>query len=161
MTVRLLRTGALVALACFASACNPAPATNGQAAANQAATNDATAAGQPASAPPAAAGGYELAVIPGSAQWTEDVVRMNTTTGKSDMSPANAPFISVTEPAPVPLGRYRIYSWSTFDSGATTTREWDVFRLDTQSGRLWELDSDGKTTASWTEIVAGTQSGTH
>ena len=148
MTVGFLRAAALVALAVLVSACNfPVPATNGLPAPGQ------TPAAAP-SAQPQPQGAYQVALIAGSATWAQDAIRMNTTTGKTDLSPGAAAFIPVTDAAPVPAGSYRLYSWTTFDSGATT-REWDVYRLDTQTGRLWTLIYDGKTTASWSEIVAG------
>jgi hypothetical protein len=77
---------------------------------------------------------------------------MNTATGKTVLSGGVAAFIAVTEPAAAPAGNYRLYSWTTFDNGATT-REWNVYRLDMQSGRLWGMTYDGKTTPSWTEIT--------
>jgi hypothetical protein len=64
-----------------------------------------------------------------------------------------APLIPITDAQPVPTGNYGIYSWSTFDSGATT-REWNAYRFDRQSGRIWNLGYDGVSTASWTEILA-------
>jgi hypothetical protein len=156
MTIRFLRATACVALVSMASACNMPPGTNGAPAASQAAANGAPAGSFPAStqAPAAPAlGGYQLAVISGSANWVSNVVRLNTTTGASVLSADDDSFFPITEAGPAPLGTYRIYSWTTYDSGATT-REWDVYRLDTQTGRLWHLEYDGKVTASWAEVVA-------
>jgi hypothetical protein len=148
MTVGFMRAAALVALAGLASGCNfPAPATNGLPAPGQPAP------AAPPSAQPQPQGGYQVTLIAGSATWAQDAIRMNTTTGKTDLSPGAAAFIPVTEAAPIPAGSYRLYSWTTFDNGATT-REWDVYRLDTQTGRFWAMNYDGKTTASWAEIVA-------
>jgi hypothetical protein len=155
MTVSFLRTTALVALGLLASACNMPPAANTAPAANQAAPAAAIAeptASQPAPAP--TTGAYQVALIAGSANWSQIALRTNTATGKSDLSLAGGSFIPITDPAPVPSGSYAIYTWSTLDAGATT-REWDAYRFDRQSGRLWNLAYDGVATASWTEIVAG------
>jgi hypothetical protein len=98
---------------------------------------------------------YQLAVIKGSSQLTEVVVREQIATGQSVLSVGFQPFISVAEPAPLSLGVYRLFVWETIDNG-TTNRAWNCYRLDTLSGRLWHLVFDG-TTASWTEIVAASK----
>jgi hypothetical protein len=100
-----------------------------------------------------AADNYELAVIPGSSQVTEVVVRTNVTTGQSVLSAGIQSFVSVAETAPVGAGAYRIYAWNTTDNG-TATRAYNVYRMDAASGRLWHLVYDGKVTASWVEITA-------
>jgi hypothetical protein len=95
---------------------------------------------------------YQLAVVRRSSQLTEVVVREQIATGQSVLSLGTQPFISVTEPAPLSQGVYRLYVWETIDNG-TTNRAWNCYRLDTVGGRLWHLVYDG-TTASWAEIVA-------
>jgi hypothetical protein len=95
---------------------------------------------------------YQIAVVRGSSQLTEVVVREQIATGQSVLSVGMQPFISVTEPAPLSQGIYRLYAWETIDNG-TTNRAWNCYRLETQGGRLWHLVFDG-TTATWAEIVA-------
>jgi hypothetical protein len=95
---------------------------------------------------------YQLAVLRGSSQLTEIVVREHIASGQTVISVGQQPFIAITEPTPVSPSVYRIYVWETIDNG-TTTRAWDCFRLDTMSGRFWHLNFDG-TTGSWGEIIA-------
>jgi hypothetical protein len=96
---------------------------------------------------------YQLVIVPGASQIGEDAIRVDVATGQSMLSANQQPFIPITDPTPVGRGVYHLYPWSTFDSTAAN-RAWDVVRFDSQSGRLWHLVYDGKTTASWSEIVA-------
>jgi len=98
---------------------------------------------------------YQLAVLKGSSQLTEVVVREQIATGQSVLSVGLQPFISVAEPAPLSQGVYRLFVWETIDNG-TTNRAWNCYRLETQSGRLWHLSFDG-TNAAWAEIVAASK----
>jgi hypothetical protein len=150
MTVGFSRTTALVAMALLASACNMTPGTNTPPASNQAAS------AQPGAGPASASANpdrYQITLIRGSANASQVALRVDSVTGKSDLSLGGAPLIPITDTQPVPMGNYGIYSWSTLDSGATT-REWNAYRFDRQSGRIWNLVYDGVVTASWTEIVA-------
>ena len=96
--------------------------------------------------------GYEMAIFPGNATVVQVVARINVATGQSAVSVGAGPFIAITDPKPVGKSVYRLYSWNTFDlTGANRT--YAMYRLDTQSGRVWSFNFDGKVTASWVEIT--------
>jgi hypothetical protein len=81
-------------------------------------------------------------------------VRMVTASGQATLTSGDpGGFIPVAEAAAPPAGDYRMYQFVTFDGGATT-REWDIYRMDTVSGRTWYLKYDGARAASWIELTA-------
>ncbi|HEY3796869.1 MAG TPA: hypothetical protein VGL58_00820 [Caulobacteraceae bacterium] len=130
----------------------PAPAANSAGTTPPAAPpSNAPAANTVAAPSPAPGASYVTELIPASTQWSAVMVRMNAATGKATLSNGGGSFIPVTDAAPPPPGAYKLTHYATFDSGATT-REWEVYRVETGSGRVWELDYDGQTTASWSEI---------
>jgi hypothetical protein len=119
-----------------------------------AACSQPTPAPAPAAAGGAASGAYTLDLIPASAQYGDVVVRMATATGQSTLSSGDpGGFVPVTEAAAPPAGAYRLYHFVQFDGGATT-REWEIYRLEANSGRTWYLKYDGAKTASWIELLA-------
>jgi len=96
---------------------------------------------------------YQISILPGSVSQAFILVRMNITSGAAAVSVASQPFITITDATPMNSSVYRVYGSGHYDSGATT-REWDVFRFDTQSGQVWMFVCCTGT-PSWSEIVAG------
>jgi hypothetical protein len=121
----------------------------GLAACSQGASNATNAAPSVAPAAPAT---YQMDIIPGSAQWSVVVVRINGATGQATLSNAGQAFIHVAEPTPPPAGVYHLSHFTTLDSGATT-REWEMYRIEAGSGRVWYLNYDGQSAASWVELT--------
>jgi hypothetical protein len=111
----------------------------------------------PGVASPAPAGGasadaYQFTVVPGSAAFGNIVVRVTVATGETTISQGDAAFITVVDSSPPGPGDYRLYSWASYD--ATGARDaWNANRVDLQTGRLWWLTYDGKSTASWTLVT--------
>ncbi len=102
---------------------------------------------------------YQLVVVPGAAQVSEDLVRINKLTGASVLivgqtasTPIFEPVVKpIVEASPPASGDYELLPWDTFDT-AGANRAWAVYRFDARSGRLWALKY-GNGSASWREII--------
>jgi hypothetical protein len=94
----------------------------------------------------------QFLVLPGSATAGAIIVRMNTATGQASIAPQTVTFSPIIDTTPVGSSVYKLSYYSTFDAGATT-REWDVYRFDTKSGRVWSLTCC-TAPITWVEMVA-------
>ena len=88
--------------------------------------------------------GYELAYIPPEIGGSPTIYRINVASGQVSSLGATA-FSTVTDPQPIPGGKYRLYSTQTPDN-----KSYWLYRLETQTGRTWFYSNN-----SWTEVTQG------
>ncbi len=90
-----------------------------------------------------AASAYEVTVVTPGGSATPVIYRLNVTTGEVSYT-YGVNFSGTKDPQAVPQGAYRLYS----AAGADGKGNYWLYRLETQSGRLWVLGA-----GVWNEIA--------
>jgi hypothetical protein len=94
---------------------------------------------------------YEMVLVTGSATANEDLIKINTSTGASAISCCgNNSYTAITEPAPLPTGKYVLKLWNTIGSDNGVT--WAAYRFDENTGRTWGLFHDNGAQYHWGAI---------
>ncbi|MGP8233148.1 MAG: hypothetical protein ACLQL2_10860 [Methylovirgula sp.] len=90
-----------------------------------------------------AAPAYELTVVTPGGSVTPVIYRLNVASGEVSYT-YGVNFSSTKDPQPVPQGAYRLYA----ATGTDGKGSYWLYRLETQSGRLWVLGA-----GIWSEIA--------
>jgi hypothetical protein len=94
---------------------------------------------------------YEITALPsastpGGPTW----FRVKVATGQVATYYSGTKFVPVSEPASLPAGDYHLHLVLTLDGKGN----WWLMRMDSQSGRVWQLSGGGATAPlAWTEIA--------
>ncbi len=89
---------------------------------------------------------FELAIVPVTSGSSQVLIRTDIATGASALCAASTCLV-IPDATPPGSGSYHVYATSQMEASG---RSWAAVRFDGKSGRMWGLNYDGKTTASWT-----------
>lgn len=98
-----------------------------------------------------AAAKFEVVTLPSSAKANAALFRIEVATGKvvSLWGNGNTQFIPSADKAPIPPGEYHLYD--SVDPQADGTVYWSLYRMESNSGRVWNLVGGGDQPYVWVE----------
>ena len=110
-------------------------------------------AGLALASPASAAAKYEAIALPNSAKANAALFRIEVATGTvvSVWGLGTTQFAPSADKAPVPPGDYHLYSVDNPQSDGTVF--WALYRMDANTGRVWNLTGGGETPYIWVEVT--------
>lgn len=107
-------------------------------------------------APIAAAAGpaarYESTVLAGTPQVGVTFFKIEVATGRVWMGQGLGPLALSVDKAPIPAGDYHLSLTSLLQTDGK--QYWNLYRFESQSGRVWIAGGGGTEPLSWTEVMS-------
>ena len=101
-----------------------------------------------------AAAKFEAIALPNSAKVNAALFRIEVATGAvvSVWGNGSTQFFPSADKTPLPAGEYHLYS--IVNSQADGTVYWSIYRMESNSGRMWNLVGGGDQPYVWVEVTA-------
>jgi hypothetical protein len=96
---------------------------------------------------------YEAAIITGSQNVPDDVIKMNTATGDAWVhccGTKNNNFMHIKDEKPLPQGDYHLLSWSQVEPNGNVN--YNLYRFDNKTGHTWVIQTPENGAPSWLDI---------